>query len=233
MILLLSILLANPVIAEVDGLFHYGANYEQERQALAILERTAPNAPADYEVLWRLTRSYYTVGAGGPASERVKYFERGIEVGKRAVEQNPDGVEGHYWLAASWGVFLQEKGGLTAFRNVGRVRSELEAVVRLNDTYEEASAYTALGQIDRQLPGMFGGDLKRGIARLEHGLKVAPENAELKLALAEAYLDAKRKEEALRELREVVHLDLHSPRAYVERQAQQKAQTLLSKLERK
>jgi tetratricopeptide (TPR) repeat protein len=234
MLLLLTILLANPsTIAEVDRLFGYGADRTRESEALNILERALADAPADYDLLWRAARSYYYTGDGAPPRGRLSYFERGIEAGKRAVAQNPQGVEGHFWLAASYGGYCREKGGLTAFRNVRYVRSGMETVLRLNEAYEEGTAYIALGEIDRQLPGLFGGSLKRGIATLEQGLKVAPNNVEMKLALAESYLEAKRKDDALLQLRELLQLQLTSPRAYLGRRTQEKARNLLSKLDRK
>ena len=45
---------------------------------------------------------------------------------------------------------IQEKCGLTAVRNIKHVRSGMETVLRLTAAYEEGSAYTALGGIDRK-----------------------------------------------------------------------------------
>ena len=233
MFLLVAFLLANPaVLAEADSLFAYGANHANELQGLAVLERASASEPDDYDLLWRLARAYYSVADGAPANQKISYFSSGIEAGKRAIARKPDAVEGHFWLAAAWGGYCQEKGGLTAFRNVSQVRSEFEVVIRLNDAYEEGTAYMALGEIDRQLPGLFGGDLKRAIATLEHGLKIAPENPELKLALANAYLDARRKNDGIAQLHELVRLELHSPRIEPGRRAQEKAQKLLIRLEK-
>src|SRR6185295_10442842 len=94
--LLLILLWPPPTsISEVDALFGYGADYARERQALDILERAIATTPKDYDLLWRAARSYYYVGDGAPPKERVAYFERGMDAGKRAVALNPDGVEGH------------------------------------------------------------------------------------------------------------------------------------------
>jgi tetratricopeptide (TPR) repeat protein len=234
MVLLLLFLLADPAtIAEVDRLFGYGEDHAHESEALQILERATRENPNDYDLLWRIARSYYYTGVGMPPKDRIAYFERGIETGKRAVAQSPERVEGHFWLAASWGGFCQEKGGLTAFRNVKNVRTEMEAVVRLDAAYQEGSAYTALGEIDRQLPGLFGGNLKRGIATLEQGIKVGPRNPEIRVALAESYLEAKRKEEARLQLRQSLELELTPARAFIGRKAQEKARQLLARLDKK
>jgi tetratricopeptide (TPR) repeat protein len=217
-------------ISEADRLFGYGADRANETQALEILERAVAAGPADYQLLWRLARSYYYVGDGAPEKERAGNFERGIDAGKRASQQYPDGVEGHFWLAANWGGFCREKRGITAFKDVKNVRSEMEIVLRLNAGYEEGAAYTALGEIDRQLPKLFGGSLKRAMATLETGLKIAPESPEIKFALAEAYLDADRKNEARTQLEESLKLPASSTRGTESRRAQEKARTLLNKL---
>ena len=228
---LFVLLLTSPTtIDDVDRLFGYGADHANERQALQLLELALKDAPNDYKLLWRAARSYYYTGDGAPAKERLSYYERGIQAGNRAVAQNSQGVEGHFWLAANNGGYCREKGGITAYRNVKKVRVGMETVLRLNDAYEEGSAYTALGEIDRQLPGLFGGNIKRSIATLERGLKVAPANAELKYALAESYLEAGRKADARRQVEELLLLPADSPRANETVRAQEKARKLLSKL---
>jgi tetratricopeptide (TPR) repeat protein len=184
-------------------------------------------------LLWRAARSQFYTGDGVAAKERVRYYERGIEVANRAIAQNPNAVEGHFWLAANQGGICREKGGLTAFSMVKKVRAELEIVLRLNDAYEDGSVYTALGQIDRQLPGLFGGNIKRSIARLEQGLKIAPGNLELKHALAESYVEANRKADARRQLEELLQLPIPSTRANENLRAQTNARPLLAKLNKK
>ncbi len=218
-------------IPEVDRLFGYGADPAGERRALQMLERAMATDPSDYELLWRAARSYYYVGDAAPDKEKVAYYERGIDAGKRAVAQNPNRVEGHFWLGASRGGYCREKGGLTAFRNVKDVRTDMETVIRLDASYEEGSAYRALGEIDRQLPRLFGGNLNRAIATLERGLEIAPKSPEIKFALAEAYFDAKRKDDARRQLQESLQLPLSPRRAPESRRAQEKAQQLLRKLD--
>jgi tetratricopeptide (TPR) repeat protein len=228
------LLLFSTGVADVDGLFSYGADASREKRALEILERALAANPNDYDLLWRAARSYYYVGDGlQPKKERFAQFERGIDAGKRAIAQNPNGVEGHFWLGAVWGGYLRDKGGLTAFRNIKNVRTEMEIVVKLKPDYEEGNAYLALGEIDRQLPGLFGGNLKRGIATLETGLKIAPTNPEIKAALGEALIEANRKNEALVQLQEALQAPLSSTRAPHSRKAKERAQRLLNKLQAK
>ena len=231
LLLLVTIPAAAGTIDDVDRLFGYGSDHSNERQALQLIEAALKESPNDYQVLWRATRSlYYTADGLADEKERIKMYERAMEIGARAVAQNPNGVEGHFWLAANVGGFCRDKGGMTAFRNVKKARTGMEMVLKLNDAYEEGAAYMALGEIDRQLPGLFGGNLKRSIATLEKGLTVAPKNPEIKYALAESYREANRKADARKQIQELLELPLNSPRANEYKRAQEKARQLLPKL---
>ena len=228
------LLTVGTAVADVDGLFGYGADASREKRALEILERELAANPNDYDLLWRAARSYYYVGNGlQPKKEREAHFQRGMDAGKRAIAQNANGVEAHFWFGAVLGGYLRDKGGLTAFRNVKNVRAEMEIVVKLKPDYEEGNAYLALGEIDRQLPGLFGGNLKRGIATLETGLKISPTSPEIKAALGEALMEANRKNEARVQLQEALQAPLSSTRAPESRKAKERAQRLLNTLQAK
>src|SRR5439155_14395472 len=90
-------------IAEADRLFSDGEDMQRDRQALATIERALGQDTNNYQLLWRAARAYYHVGDDAGAGEKRRHFERGIEVGQRAVAQQPTGVEGHFWLGANYG----------------------------------------------------------------------------------------------------------------------------------
>src|SRR5919199_581048 len=174
-------------------------------------------------------RAYYQVGDDASDGEKRRYFERGIEAGQRAVAQQPAGVEGHFWLAANYGGLSEIQGMWQAFQMVKKVRAEMETALRLQPDYEDGSAYRALGEIARQLPGVLGGNLKRAIAYFEQGLRVAPQNIGLKLALAQAYLEAGQREASQRLLTEILQMPVRPARVHADRQTQDKARQLLRK----
>lgn len=217
------------LIAEADRAFSYGEDAARDRQSLAVIERALAAEPNNYQVLWRAARSYYYVGDSANAKEKLRYYERGIEAGQRATSQQPDGAEGHFWLGANYGGYSEEKGIIQALQTVKKIRAEMEAVVRLNPSYEDGCAYLALGEIDRQMPGLLGGSTKRAITYLEQGLRIAPKNMDLKLALAEAYRDAGRRDEARKLLQEILQMPINPARAKQNRETQEKARKLLSK----
>lgn len=220
---------ANP-FQEADTLFTLGASLERDKQSLAVIERALASDSNNYQWLWRAARVYYYIGDGVGKNEKLAYFQKGIAVGQRAVAALPNAVEGHFWLAANYGGFSEQTGALKALQTVKKVRAEMETVLKLNDRYNDGGAYLALGEMDRQLPRIVGGNLGRAITRLEQGVRIAPNNLEMKLALAEAYKENGRKEDARRQLQEITNRPVTSSNAPGERHAREKAQRLLAKL---
>ncbi len=220
---------ANPFI-DADRSFTFGEDAERDKQALATIERGLASDGGNYQWLWRAARALYYVGDNASQAEKLRYFERGMNTGQRAVEQQPNAVEGHFWLAANYGGYSEQKGVFKALQMIRKIRAEMEIALRLNDRYQDGGAYLALGEMDRQLPRVIGGNLGRAIARLEQGLSIAPANLEMKLALARAYHEAGRKDEARRQLQEIAGRQVNPSRARAERDVQEKARRLLAKI---
>jgi len=216
-------------VADSDALFSYGEDPARDLQALATLTRALVTDAHNYQMLWRAARAYYQVGDDASDREKQRYFERGIEMGQRAVAQQPDGVEGHFWLAANYGGLSEIQGIWQALQMVKHVRTEMETALRLQPDYENGNAYRALGEIARQLPGVLGGNLKRAIAYFEQGLRVAPQNMGLKLALAKAYLEAGQRQASQQLLAEILQMPVRSERTHADRRTQDKARQLLRK----
>jgi tetratricopeptide (TPR) repeat protein len=220
---------ANPFL-EVDRLMSYGEDVERDKQSLATAEKGLASDNGNYQWLWRVARACYFVGDGAEKNDKLRHFEHGIEIGQRAVTQQPGAVEGHFWLAVNYGGAAELKGMFKALSLVKKIRAEMETVLRINDRYQDASAYHALGEIDRQLPRLFGGNLQRSIQRLEQGSQIAPDNLQIKYVLAQAYKDAGRKEDARRQLQEIIGRQVSPSHVKSERGTQDKARQLLTKL---
>ncbi len=217
-------------LQEADHLISFGEDIERDKQSLSKIEKALEVNGNNYQLLWRFARACYFVGDNISKAEKLRYFERGIAAGQRAIALSPDAVEGHFWLAVNFGGMAGEKGVLKALQLVRKIRSEMETVLRLNDRYQDGGAYHALGEMDRQLPRIIGGNLKRGITRLEQGVQLAPDNLDMRFALARAYNEAGRKEDARRQLQEILSRQVNSSREKAERNVQGKARRLLSKL---
>ena len=212
---------------EADNLFTFGDDAARDKQSMGVIERALAANGNDYQWLWRAARVYYFVGDKAAKAEKAPYFEKGINAGQRAVAANANGVEGHFWLGVNYGGYSEQKGVFKALTTVGKIRAEMETVLKLNDRYQDGGAYLALGEMDRQLPRIIGGNMNRAIQRLEQGVSVAPKNLEMKLALGQAYEEKGRKEDARRMYQEIINKQAPTK---AENHVQEKAKRLIAKL---
>ena len=113
---------------------------------------------------------------------------------------NNDRPEGHFWLGANYGGNA-EISTLAGLAEIEDIKREMEAVLKIDESFQSGSAYMALGQVYLKAPRILGGDVSKAIEYFEKGLKFGPNNALLRLRLAEAYAEAKRIPDAHRELK--------------------------------
>jgi tetratricopeptide (TPR) repeat protein len=203
--LLLPAFAQDATIGKADKLFASRDNVDDLRRAIALIEDLAKREPSNFDGFWRLARfKFYLADHEKDGSKKGKLLQSAMDAGKKAVELDPSRVEGHFWLAASTGEYADLKGALQSLTLVKTVRREFEAALAINPGYENGDIYSALGQIDLNLPRLFGGNDRRGLERLETGLKVGPNNLDLKVTLAEVYIKKGRNDEARRLLDSVL-----------------------------
>lgn len=172
-------------------------NLQPLKEAIAILDELHQADPKNYDVEWRRGRAYYHLGDDTKGNaEKLKLFDQAIQSCTAATEINPGGAEGHYWLGVSDGGYGEVKGMFKALSLTKSIRKEMETVVRINSSYESAGAYVVLGRMDFELPGILGGSKKRAIQEYQEGLKIAPNNALLKVYLADSLIEDGQKEQA-------------------------------------
>lgn len=193
------------LVAQADALYARRAELARVDEALQSLLQASQLDPGRYDVNWRLAKySYYLAAHTGDKAARKAAIRQGIAAGERAVQAQPERPEGHFWLGANLGERARTQGALRALGTVGDVRREMEAVLKIDEGYQNGSAFMVLAQIDLELPGFVGGDKKRAVERLERGLAYGKQNAFLRLRLAEAYLAVKNKQEARRQIEAIL-----------------------------
>lgn len=240
-LVLISALILGPVFAEAgprtkepiahaDELFAARDKPDNLRQAVQLLEETTAREPSNYEALWRLARAiYYAADRENDQTKKTKLFQSGVEAAKKAVVADAARVEGHFWLGANQGEYANLKGALQSLGLVKSIRKEFEAALAINPAYQNGAIYSALGQIDLNLPRLLGGNERRGIEKLEAGLKVGPDNAELKVTLAEVYQKKGRREEARKLLESVLTVNDAARSPLEMEELKTKARSLLEK----
>ena len=239
-LIFVAILILSPVLSlpsqedqihRADKLFNGRDNIENLKQAVSLVEDLRVHNPSNYEVLWRLAKyKYYVADRQKDQANRTNLLEAGIEAAKKAVQLNDKRPEGHFWLGANYGEYADSKGAFTSLGLIKAIRKEFETVLKIDATYENGAAYLALGEMDLSLPGLLGGSERRGFEMLENGLRVGPNNSELKLALAGRYAKNGNKDEARKLLESVLRVNDPWRTAVEQEELRSEARSQLEKL---
>jgi hypothetical protein len=187
-------------IAEADKFYAARADLVKVRQGIVSLRQAQADDPANYDLAWRLAKFNYYLGAHSPNSnEQDKAFHEGIEAGKLAVKLQDGKPEGHFWLGANYGGSAQISI-LSGLSEIEDIKREMETVLKLDEGFQSGSAYMVLGQVYLQSPRLLGGDVQKAIGYFEKGIKFGPDNALLRLRLAEAYAEDHRNADAQKQI---------------------------------
>ena len=103
------------------------------------MRQAATNDPANYEAYWQLSKFDYYLASHTEGDHRDRAFREGIEAGQTAIELHPDRPEGHFWLGANYGGTLESD--IFGLASLLDVRKEMETVLKLNEGYQDGSAY--------------------------------------------------------------------------------------------
>lgn len=191
---------AAEAVATADQLYSARRDLTKVREAIVALRQAQADAPNDFNLAWRLAKFNYYLGAHSPNStEQAKAFQDGIEAGKFAVQLEPNKPEGHFWLGANYGGNAQ-LSALAGWSEINDIKDQMDAVLKINEGFQSGSAYMVLGQVYLQAPRLLGGDVQTSIGYLEKGIKFGPDNALLRVRLAQAYAADHRNAEAQKQI---------------------------------
>lgn len=221
---------ASTYIAQADQLYAQREDLLRLRQGVVMLRQARTADPGSYEAAWRLAKFNYYLATHAEGDERDKAFREGIEGGKAAVALQANKPEGHFWLGANYGGSLEE-GTIFGLATVSDLRSEMETVLKLDEGFQNGSAYMVLGLVDLKSPKLLGGDSKKAVEEMEKGLRFGETNALLRLHLAEAYQEVGRSEDARKQLNAIINMTADPNYLPEYKEAVTAARQLLTKLD--
>jgi len=173
---------------------------EKYRQALTI-------NPQCYEALWKTAKTTFFLAEMLTDKEQKKEIVTlGVECAKKAVEINPNDVAGHFWLGVCYTKVGEVKGVLKALFLISPIKREMRIVIAKNRQYEAGGAYTVLGRVYSQVPGILGGSNEKARKFYEIAYRIAPKNSLNLLFMAETYWDLEEKEKAIHTLEELLSM---------------------------
>lgn len=215
--------------ADADALYADRANPASARQAADIWSASLKRDPTNFDAAWKLARADYWLGGHTPQAERRSFLETGIKAGETAVALDPKRPEGHFWIAANMGALAESFGLRAGLKYRGRIRDELETVLRLDPRFQQGSADRALGRWYFKVPGLFGGSHKLAEQHLRESLKYNANSTASHFFLAELLLDDGRKTEGVAELQKVIDAPLDPEWTPEDQDFKQKARAQLAR----
>jgi tetratricopeptide (TPR) repeat protein len=182
---------------------HLAAGRFQE--ALRWYEQALALRPDDYEILWKLSRRYQIYGQTLSQAERERklaLWEKGLQYGRKAVEVNPEGKEGHFYYMANMGAAAQLKGALTSLWKFRRIKKEMDTTLELDPDYPPI--LFARAQYLTEMPGIFGGDEQEAMRLYQRVVELDPTYLLAYVCMARIHARHKRFDEATADLNKVL-----------------------------
>lgn len=160
-----------------------------------------------FDVEWRFSKYSLFLGQQlADEAEKEKVFTQGRDAGKIAMRLRPDRPEGHFWYGANLGELAKMSPASVGLRSVDEIRKAMSKVIELDRTYQGASAYVVLAEVEMKTRFLGGGKASQAVAFLETAAHLSPNNSRTRLHLAEAYLAVDRDAEAKRQLEELINM---------------------------
>ena len=191
-------------VVNADQLYGQRADLMQLRQGIVSLRQALTKDPGNYEAAWKLSKfNYYLASHTDDSKQRDDAFREGISAGKTAVQLHNEKPDGHFWLGANYGG-AAEHSAIQGLATVSDIRNEMQTVLRLDEGYQNGSAYMVEGLVYLNAPSIVGGDPKKAVDEMEKGLPFGEPNAFLHLHLAEAYKKVGRNDDARKEVKKIL-----------------------------
>jgi tetratricopeptide (TPR) repeat protein len=174
-------------------------------KALVWYEKAIALQPNDYELLWELSKRYQIYGqalGGDQKKEKLEHWKKGVAYGRRAVEANPDGKEGHFYYMANIGAIAQLKGTLMSLWKLRKIKQEMDRTLEIDPNYPPA--LLARAQFLMEMPGVFGGDKQEALRLCARVIRLDPDHLPTYVAMARLLAAEGHYDEAVENLNKVL-----------------------------
>jgi tetratricopeptide (TPR) repeat protein len=135
--------------------------------------------------------------------DKLAAYDRGREIGKRAVELAPKSHDAHLWYAINTARWGETKGVLRSLFLLPTIREELGILLELDP--RSVRAHILAGNVLLEVPGFAGGDRAKAEEHFKKALEIDPRFTNARVDLARVYIADARYAEARRELSRVVN----------------------------
>ncbi len=214
---------SDPRIARAEQL-HFA---NRAAESLKAFEHVVAAEPDNYEALWKTAMANVVVGLLADEKKvQNQWYRRGEEYAHRAVETQPDGIDGLYWLVSAKGLRAVQTNALDASRLGTEVYELAHGLLEMDSLH--AGAYHALGVLNYEVQKL--SPVKRFIATrilgnrafrltswdnaeryLGRAIELDPDFVLFHLDLGKMYLERGQRELARQAFQRVIELQLVHP----------------------
>jgi tetratricopeptide (TPR) repeat protein len=147
---------------------------------------------------------YFMVGDNRAKTdeEKLAAYDKGREIGKRAVELAPRNAEAHVWYGINTGRWGQVKGIMRSLFLLPTVREEIDASLALDP--KNLRALVLQGNVFLEVPRLAGGDREKAEASFRKAVEIDPHFTNARIDLARVHIINGKYAEARRELQKVL-----------------------------
>jgi tetratricopeptide (TPR) repeat protein len=195
-----------PALSQAAELFKQREDVEKLKQARSLVAGVRQADHRNFDVEWQFAK--YSVFLGeklNDENEKEKVFTEGRDAGKIALRIEPDKPDGYFWYGANLAELAKQSPVTVGYTSVDDIREAMNNVIKIQPNYQGASAYDILGQIELNTR-MFGGKATKAVEYLEKAIELEKNNSNLRLHLAQAYLDADDLPKAKQQLEYIVKM---------------------------
>ena len=175
----------------------------ENQKALDKYNEALSLSPNDYEILWRLSRTYADIGAHLPnksdaeKQEQLEIYNKSLDFAKQAIAVNPRGAMGYTREAITNGRIALFRGIWEAIDLVKQTKADCEKAISLDPT--EAAAYYVLGRTNAKVCekpkfvrwplGLGWANMDDAIKNYEKSIELRPDFIMYRLDCARAYIE--------------------------------------------
>jgi pyruvate/2-oxoglutarate dehydrogenase complex dihydrolipoamide dehydrogenase (E3) component len=140
--------------------------------------------------------------------QKLRAYDRGRQVGKRAVELDPRNPQAHFWYAINTARWGQTKGIVRSLFLLPTVEAEIQLILDLDPEF--TAVYALAGNVFYEVPGVLGGGLHKAEAMFRKGLEQDPRFTAMRVGLGKTLLKLGHPAEAKREFQSVLNEQMPS-----------------------
>jgi tetratricopeptide (TPR) repeat protein len=183
-------------------------------RAIDKLNRILELNPNDVEAMVLFSRVWLTYGdvVAKNRDEKLRAYEKGMGIAKRAIELSPKNPDAHFWYTANMGRWGQTRGVLKSLFLVSQVKEQLNLILALDPNY--VPALEVYGVLYYKLPGFLGGNLDLSEKYIRQAIGIDPHLTVARVDLARVLIKRKKYDEARIELDGV--LEEKEPKLYAD-----------------